>query len=118
MDTNTQNNPEKRALITRWEATAIGLHEAEQRRLIRISSPTFWRNWACREALYDFAQRSAHAAPVLVRIDTRRVALYTTPPPPLPRKKKTTPTSASASPSTKDTPSAPASADPWSGSTI
>lgn len=113
METNIQNNPEKRSLITRWETTAIGLLEAEQRHLIRISSPTFWRNWACREALYDFAQRSAHASPILVRLDTRRVALYTTPPPPLPRKKKSAPT-----PAATNIPSLTPATDPWSGSAI
>ncbi len=54
---------EKRTKIRQWEATAIGLQEAEARQLIRYSSITHWRNWTCREALYDFAQQSAHPRP-------------------------------------------------------
>ncbi|MES2738376.1 MAG: hypothetical protein V4672_18795 [Verrucomicrobiota bacterium] len=68
---------EKRTKIRQWEATAIGLQEAEARQLIRYSSITHWRNWTCREALYDFAQQSAQATPTLVRIDEKRLALYT-----------------------------------------
>lgn len=68
---------EKRTKIRQWEATAIGLQEAEARQLVRYSSITHWRNWTCREALYDFAQQSAQASPTLVRIDEKRLALYT-----------------------------------------
>ncbi|WP_133797270.1 hypothetical protein [Prosthecobacter fusiformis] len=77
MPTILHNAAEKRTLIKQWEATAIGLKDAEERDLVRYSSMTCWRNWTCREALYDFAQQSAQARPILVRVDHKRMALFT-----------------------------------------
>ena len=68
---------EKRALIRKWEATAIPLREAHARDLIRYSSRIICRNWTTREALYEFAIDSAQAHPVLVRVDEKRLALFT-----------------------------------------
>lgn len=68
---------EKRALLRRWETTAISLQEAQARDLVRYSRRVIWRNWTTREELYEFAQESAQAHPVLVRVDEKRMALYT-----------------------------------------
>lgn len=77
MPTILDTATEKRNQIKKWEATAIGIRDAEDRGLVRYSSMTCWRNWTCREALYDFAQQSRQASPVLVRIDEKRMALFT-----------------------------------------
>lgn len=67
---------EKRALITGWIATAIGIEDAKKRGLVQISNATSMRNWTSRESLYDFAQQATQSQPVLVRIDDRRAALF------------------------------------------
>lgn len=77
MQSILQQAAAKRALIRRWATTAIPLSEAEARGLVRYSGRVLWRNWTTREMLYDFAEQSAQARPVLVRLDERRMALYT-----------------------------------------
>jgi hypothetical protein len=68
---------EKRALLRRWATTAISLKEAHERDLVRYSRRVIWRNWTTREELYEFALESAQASPVLVRVDDKRMALFT-----------------------------------------
>ena len=77
MPTILDQAAEKRRKINQWGATAIGIQDAEERGLVRYSHMSCWRNWACREAIYDFAMQSTQAAPILVRVDEKRVALFT-----------------------------------------
>lgn len=77
MPTILEEATKKRVLIQHWASNAIPLEEAQKRGLIRYSAMTCWRNWTCREALYDFAQQSRQASPVLVRMDPKRMALFT-----------------------------------------
>lgn len=70
---------EKKKLINAWMLTVIGLTDAEEKGLERISSMTAMRNWTCRESLYDFAMQAKQATPVLVQVDHRRMALFSLP---------------------------------------
>lgn len=71
---------EKKARITLWLAQAITETAAAARNLVPLIRDTSLRNWEDREALFDFAQRSPEASPVLVKLgrpSSTQYCLYT-----------------------------------------
>ncbi len=55
----------------------MGVKSAEEKGMVPITRITFWRNWTCREALYDMWLQNQFSQ--LVQVDPSRVALYAVP---------------------------------------
>lgn len=68
---------EKKKRITKWAKSVIGIETAKEQGLVQLSALTFWRNWTCREALFDMWEHNQFAQ--LVQIDPRRYALFAKP---------------------------------------
>ena len=67
----------RRTRVEQWLQTAISVEDARRKKLVPLCNPWFLHQWAERIAMFEFAQRSKHAKPVLVLIRRGRATLYT-----------------------------------------
>lgn len=73
----SREETELRAVVTQWLGRAISVEQAKAKKLVPLSNKVFLHQWEQRIELFRFAQRSAHARPVLVQPRQGVAVLYT-----------------------------------------
>lgn len=68
---------DKRLRVAAWLKRAITIDQAKARKLVPLCNKVFLHQWHERISLFEFAQRSDHARPVLVLLKKGQATLYT-----------------------------------------